>query len=82
MIQLLPALPSAWPDGAVQGLRARGGFEVDMRWTHGRLVDAVVRAAAAGGTARVRYGDRTVAVKLRPGESRVLDAAQFQAPLQ
>jgi hypothetical protein len=30
----------------------------------------------------VRYGDRTVAVKLRPGESRTLDAAQFQAPLQ
>ncbi|WP_229519123.1 glycoside hydrolase family 95 protein [Massilia rhizosphaerae] len=82
MIQLLPALPSAWPDGAVQGLRARGGFEVGMRWTRGRLVDAVVRAAAGGGTALVRYDDRTVAVKLRPGESRVLDAAQFQAPLQ
>jgi alpha-L-fucosidase 2 len=76
-IHLLPALPSAWPDGEVKGLRARGGFEVDMRWQRGRLVDAVVRPVAGGGTASVRYGDRTVALKLRPGESRKLDAAQF-----
>ena len=76
-IQLLPALPSAWPDGEVKGLRARGGFEVDMRWTRGRLVDAVVRAVAGNGVANVRYGERTVALKLRPGESRRLDAAQF-----
>ncbi|SDD34122.1 alpha-L-fucosidase 2 [Massilia sp. PDC64] len=76
-IQLLPALPSAWPDGEVKGLRARGGFEVDMRWTRGRLVDAVVRRVAGSGAASVRYGERTVAVKLRPGESVRLDAARF-----
>jgi alpha-L-fucosidase 2 len=76
-IQLLPALPSAWPDGAVKGLRARGGFEVDMRWTRGRLVDAVVRRVAGSGAANVRYGERTVAVKLRPGESVRLEAARF-----
>jgi alpha-L-fucosidase 2 len=76
-IQLLPALPSAWPDGEVKGLRARGGFEVDMRWARGRLVDAVVRSIAGNGAANVRYGERTVAFKLRPGESRKLDAAQF-----
>jgi alpha-L-fucosidase 2 len=67
-IELLPALPSAWPDGEVKGLRARGGFEVDMRWARGRLVDATVRAVAGGG-ANVRYGEDTVAVKMRPGES-------------
>jgi len=76
-IQLLPALPSAWPDGAVKGLRARGGFEVDMRWARGRLVDAVVRRVAGSGAARVRYGERTVDVKLRPGEGLRLDAARF-----
>jgi alpha-L-fucosidase 2 len=76
-IQLLPALPSAWPDGEVKGLRARGGFEVDMRWTRGRLVDAVVRRVAGSGVANVRYGERTVAVKLRAGESLRLDAARF-----
>jgi alpha-L-fucosidase 2 len=76
-IQLLPALPSAWPDGEVKGLRARGGFEVDMRWSHGRLVDAVVRSVAGRCVANVRYGERTVALKLRPGESRRLEAAQF-----
>ncbi|WP_229421197.1 glycoside hydrolase family 95 protein [Telluria antibiotica] len=76
-IQLLPALPSAWPDGEVAGLRARGGFEVDMRWRQGRLVAAAVRAVAGGGTAKVRYGDKTVALTLRPGERRTLDAAQF-----
>jgi alpha-L-fucosidase 2 len=76
-IALLPALPSTWPDGEVTGLRARGGFVVDMRWKQGRLVGATVRAAAGGGTAKVRYGARAVTVKLRPGESRQLDASQF-----
>ena len=76
-IALLPALPSTWPDGEVTGLRARGGFVIDMRWKQGRLVGATVRAAAGGGAAKVRYGARSVSVKLRPGESRQLDASQF-----
>ncbi|NMO94612.1 glycoside hydrolase family 95 protein [Paenibacillus lemnae] len=41
-VRLLPALPAAWPDGNVQGLRARGGFRIDMKWNGGCLTEAVV----------------------------------------
>jgi alpha-L-fucosidase 2 len=70
-IQLLPALPSAWPQGSVRGLRARGGFEVDIAWSDSKLVSATVRSVA-GQKTRIRYGGRTLDLKLRPGESRGL----------
>ena len=52
-IDLLPALPRAWSSGRVRGLRARGGFEVDIAWQDGRLREAEVRSSL-GGPCRVQ----------------------------
>jgi alpha-L-fucosidase 2 len=53
LIDLLPALPSAWASGRVRGLRARGGFEFDIDWADSRVVRATIRSRL-GGMCRVR----------------------------
>lgn len=53
VLQLLPALPSAWPNGKATGLHARGGFVVDLAWANGKLTRAVVHSAL-GGNCRLR----------------------------
>ncbi|HLP73625.1 MAG TPA: glycoside hydrolase N-terminal domain-containing protein [Bacteroidales bacterium] len=57
-VHLLPALPDAWSKGSVNGLRARGGFEIiEMQWENGRLKKALIRSNL-GGNCRIRVPNR------------------------
>jgi len=70
-IHLLPALPSDWSEGSVRGLKARGGFAVDIAWRDGKLTSATIRST--GGTqAAVRINKRLIPIRLRPGESKTI----------
>jgi len=67
-IHLLPALPKAWPEGKVKGLRARGNCEVDIYWKGGRLTKAVIQSLS-GGAFKIRYEDMTRTVDIAGGQS-------------
>jgi len=66
IIHLLPALPNDWPSGEVKGLRARGGYEVDIKWSNGKLVSAQI-FSEKGGEVNIKYGNtqEKLAVKAR-----------------
>jgi alpha-L-fucosidase 2 len=68
IIHLLPGLPDDWKDGTVTGLRARGGFQVDMKWKAGKLVTATVHSAA-GTPCRVCYDGKEQVINIGKGEA-------------
>ena len=70
-IHLLPALPQAWKDGEFRGFKARGGFEVALRWRDGRLVSAEL-LSSGGDKCVVVYGEKKTNVSLKAGERRML----------
>jgi alpha-L-fucosidase 2 len=72
ILDLLPALPKAWPTGSVSGLCARGGFEVDLAWKNGVLTQAVVRSKL-GNPAVIRSAGRQVDLKTTPGGQYTFD---------
>lgn len=69
-VHLLPALPKAWPDGRVMGLRARGDFEVDESWQKGVLKQACIKSKQ-GGPCVLRYGNKTLRLQTQPGQEYV-----------
>ncbi len=66
-IVLLPALPQEWSAGKVTGLRARGGFEVDIAWKDGRLTSVRLHSLLGQRTV-VRYGSKTHPVEAKAGD--------------
>ena len=71
-IDLLPALPDAWKDGQVQGICARGGYEIAMTWKGSRVVSAVVKSKA-GGRVTVSYNGKSVTLTLGKGQKAMLE---------
>jgi alpha-L-fucosidase 2 len=69
-INLLPALPSAWPDGTVEGLRVRGGMELFLSWQGGRVTGAFLKATADS-SQRVRAPKGQQIAGIRQGASDV-----------
>ncbi len=66
-IHLLPALPSSWADGEIRGLRARGGYTVDISWKDGKLLSAVI-TPDGDGKYTVRYGNKRKKVSFKSGK--------------
>ena len=66
-IHLLPALPSAFPNGSVTGLRARGAIEVDIAWRNGKLIEATLRPSQPKAV-KVRYAGKQIEIKAQPGK--------------
>jgi alpha-L-fucosidase 2 len=67
-IHLLPALPDDWKNGHVSGLRARGGFQVDLTWQDGKLTAATIHSDL-GGPCTVNYGGKLVDLAIQRGKS-------------
>lgn len=79
VVHLLPALPEAWPSGAVTGLRARGGFELDMQWSDRKLTRVELRSKL-GSPLRLRYGSQAIDLKTDAGATYRFDGTLRKLP--
>jgi hypothetical protein len=71
-IVLLPALPKEWPEGSIKGVRARGGFEIDMEWQNSKPVTVNVKSLS-GKKSRIIFGDMVNDIDLSKGNSIILE---------
>lgn len=72
--ELLPALPSAWKEGYINGIMARGGFEVDIEWEEGKLKQVKV-LSKLGNTCQLRYKDTVISFDSEKGKSYLLNGS-------
>jgi len=72
VIQILPALPAEWGNGNIKGLRARGGFEIDIEWKNEKLTELKIKSLN-GNPCKIMYGDLISDIKIGSGETNVLD---------
>ena len=72
ILNLLPALPKVWPNGSVNGLCARGGFEIDLVWKNGALTHAVIHSKL-GQPCLIRSGEKEIELKTQAGRSYTFD---------
>ncbi len=83
-IHLLPALPSVWKNGSVKGLKARGGFEVEIQWENGELQTATIKSALSG-NCRIRsyYPLKGNGLKVASGQNAnpFCEVANIKTPL-
>ncbi|MCJ7466980.1 MAG: glycoside hydrolase family 95 protein [Maribacter sp.] len=68
-IRLLPALPDAWAEGSVKGLRARGAFEIAIDWKNKKPTRVIVRSIQ-GGVTTLMHGDKKETMKFLPNETK------------
>lgn len=68
-IELLPALPTRWEKGSVQGLKARGNFEIDMEWDNNRLTKATIKAMKDSKSCIIKYNNQFITLNLKGNEA-------------
>jgi alpha-L-fucosidase 2 len=61
-IELLPALPKAWPSGEVKGLRARGNYEIDFSWSEGKVKNVKIKSSTQA-SAKVMLNGKMETIK-------------------
>lgn len=78
-ITVLPALPSKWREGEVDGLRARGGLQVGVTWRNGALTEVRMRSMTKA-SVRLSYGSQSLAVTLEPGKMLKVNGSRLIPP--
>ena len=74
-MRFLPALPPLWQEGEVSGVLARGGFEVGLKWSDGKLVSADVKNnGSSSKSVDILLGDKKVSLTIDAGKTSSLDA--------